>query len=291
MYELSGRVALVTGASKKRALGRAIALRLAREGADVAVVSRFRAPEDFDPWDRDEGWHGIESLVTEIRGLGRRASAIIADVSNSRDVNDMATKVVEEFGKVDILVNNAGLIAKDLGWRDVVELNEETWNKALSVNLTGVFLMCRALGRQMIKQGQRGKIINIASIAGKLSNPGRAAYNVSKAGVISMTQTLARELAPYRINVNAVCPGMIVTWGTVGSAIHEATSRGLTEDQAVAAAYAKVYGASGLLQQIPWGRPGKVEEVASVVAFLASGESDYITGQAINVCGGWLMIR
>jgi NAD(P)-dependent dehydrogenase (short-subunit alcohol dehydrogenase family) len=134
----------------------------------------------------------------------------------------------------------------------------------------------------MIKRGQGGKIVNISSIAGKMGGAGRAWYSASKFGVIGLTQTLAAELGPHKINVNAVCPGLTVTWGTRGKAIYEGISQGLSEEEAIAKAYAG-------LSRIPLGRPGTREEVVNIVVFLASSQSDYMTGQALNVDGGSLM--
>lgn len=147
--------------------------------------------------------------------------------------------------------------------------------------------MCKAVATQMIKQGIGGKLINISSTAGKRAIPGEGAYCASKAGVISLTQVLAHELGRYNICVNAVCPGMTATWGAKGEEIREAMKQGLNEDEAVM----KVYSDSGRLRFTALGRPGKVEEIADVVSFLASSESSYVTGQAINVCGGWLTER
>ncbi|MFC1933931.1 SDR family NAD(P)-dependent oxidoreductase [Chloroflexota bacterium] len=285
MYDLSGEVALVTGTSNKRGLGCGIALRLAREGADIVVTDKYKAPEDLEPWDRKEGWRGLESVVTEIESLGRRALAINADISHSQEVNDMVAKAFDEFGKIDILVNNAALIARDIGTVPVMDLSEEAWVKAIAVNLTGTFLMCKAVAKQMIKQSQGGKIINISSIAGKWALAGQAAYSASKFGVIGLTQALALELAPYKVNVNAVCPGSTLTWGTRGQAIYEAVNQGLSEDEAIT----KVYANATQPQAVPLGRPAKVEDVANVVAFLASTQSDYMTGQSINIAGGMLM--
>jgi len=283
MYDLSGKVALVTGTSNKRGLGRGIALRLASEGADVVVADKYKTLKDLTPWEREEGWRGLESLVAEIEALGRQGLAITADISNSQEVNNMVEKAVQEFGKIDTLINNAALIGRDIGKSPVVDMSEETWHKTIAVNLTGVFLMCRAVARQMLKQGQGGKIINISSLGGKKGGAGRASYSASKFGVIGLTQSLALELAPHKINVNAVCPGGVVTWGSSGPAIHEAIKQGLSEEEAIAKAYASVE------HEIPLGRPAKVEEVANLVAFLASSQSDYMTGQAVNIGGGRLM--
>jgi NAD(P)-dependent dehydrogenase (short-subunit alcohol dehydrogenase family) len=285
VYDLAGKVTLVTGASNKRGIGRGIALRLAREGADVIVNDKRKSPEDIDLWDKEEGWHGLDSLVEEIEALGCRSLAITADVSNSLEVNVMIRKAVEKFARIDILVNNAALVARDIGTAPVVDMSEEVWTRTIAVNLTGVFLMCKAVVGQMIEQGGGGKIINIASLMGKMAMPGRAAYSASKFGVIGLTQALAQEVASHNIKVNAVCPGSTATWGSKGHAIFEAMHQGLSEKEAVA----KIYADAGSLAQIPLGRPAKVEDVANVVAFLASDQSDYMTGQAVNVTGGRLM--
>ena len=285
MYDLNGKVALVTGTSNKRGIGRAIALRLAQEGSDIVVSDKPRKPEDLDLWDREEGWRGIESLAEEISELGRKALAIDADLRNSQNINDLVKKAIDKFGKIDILVNNAGIIARDIGRVPVVELSEEAWNLAIAVNLTGTFLMCKTVGKEMIKQGAGGKIINMSSIQGKRAFKNTAAYTTSKFGVIGLTQTLALELASYKINVNAVCPGVTASWGTSGQRVYDAIKQGLTEEEAIH----KIYVQEGFIQNYPLGRPASVEDIANVTAFLASSQSDYMTGQAINVTGGLLI--
>ncbi|MFC1980764.1 SDR family NAD(P)-dependent oxidoreductase [Chloroflexota bacterium] len=284
MNDLGNKVAFVTGTARKKGIGRGLALRLARDGADLAVNDIVKSPEELDPWDREAGWRGLDSLVAEIRSLGRQAIALTGDVTNSQEVNAMVARVVKEFGKIDILVNNAALLTRDLGMRRIVEIDEETWKRGIDVNLTSLFLMSKAVARQMIKQEQGGKIINIASRQGKASTIGMATYCASKAGVISLTQTLALELGEYKINVNAVCPGPIVSWSTFGKPAYEAMQQGMSEDEAVAKAYANA--ALGPLKRL-----GKVEDVANVVAFLASSQSDYMTGQAVNISGGLVFMR
>jgi len=285
MYDLSGKVALVTGTSNKRGLGRSISLQLAQEGADVVVSDIYKPPENFDPWDKEEGWRGLESLVAEIESVGRRSIAVYADITKSQEVNNVVEKAMAEFGKIDILVNNAGVVSRDLGKNNVVDETDEIWNKAIAVNLTGVFFMCRAAVREMIARNQGGKVVNIASVTGKEAWKGRASYSASKFGVVGLTQSLALEVAPYNINANAVCPGLVATWGSRGQAIYQAIKSGTSEREATIEAYRR----DGMLGRIPLDRPAMVEDVTNVVMFLVSNQSDYMTGQAINVTGGFLM--
>ncbi len=287
MSDLSGKVALVTGASRKRGLGCSIALGLAREGTDVAVTDLYKTPEDLEPWDRKEGWRGLDSLVAEITALGRRGLAITADLTNSREITDMVEKALKEFGKIDIVVNNAAIMRRDIGTPDIVDFPEGAWNKTIAVILTAPFLICKAVLPQMIKRGRGGKIINISSIGGKVGRRGRAAYCSSKFGLIGLTQVLSQELGPHKINVNAVCPGFMMTWRSSGEAIWEAMNKGLSEEEAITQAFEKRFAATGDRPHL--GIPASVQQVANVVVFLASPQSDYITGQAINVDGGIVM--
>ncbi len=289
MYELAGKVALVTGAARKKGIGRCIALRLAREGADVAVNDILKTPDQLDPWDKEAGWRGLEDLAAEIRSLGRRSLAITADVTRGQDAGTMVGTVVKELGSIDILVNNAGLLSRDLGVTPVVDLSEEVWNRALAANLTGVFLMSKEAARQMIKQGRGGKIISLASRAGKEPAPGSAAYGATKAAVINFTQALALELGKYKINVNAICPGPVVSWSSAGKPIYEGMKKGLSEAEAIAKAYREFNNIG--TPPSPLGGLVSVEDVANIAAFLASNQSDYMTGQSVNITGGRVMMR
>jgi meso-butanediol dehydrogenase/(S,S)-butanediol dehydrogenase/diacetyl reductase len=290
MYDFAGKVAIVTGTSRRKGIGCAIALRLARDGADVVVNDRPIDPNAVAPWDKDGGWQGLPSVVKEIEALGRRGLAITADVTKRQQVNDMVAEAVKKFGHIDILVNNHKFFDENeehaLSRRFLVNISEELFDKYINVNLKGTFLMCQAVGNQMIKQGQGGKIINIDSLAGKRARPGMGAYSASKAGILKLTEALALELGQYNINVNAVCPGATATWGTSGKAITDAMKQGLSEEEAIK----KVYTKSGQFPQTgALGRPGRPEDQANAVAFLASSDADFITGQAINVCGGQLV--
>lgn len=275
MYDLSGKVALVTGAGGERGIGRAIATRLASEGARVAVNDVEGQPTKGDRW------RGVESVVQEIQAAGGEAMGVTADVADAAEVEEMTERVVDRFGRIDILVNNAG----SRPGRDrvaVVDLEESDWDEVHRVNVKGVFLCSRAAARRMIDQGGGGKIVNMSSSRGKQGAALYAAYASSKFAVIGFTQSLALELAPHRINVNAVCPGMVDTdrIGLIAAALkpegesaEEHHERMLRERSA----------------QIPLGRVAEAEDVAKTVAFLASPESDYLTGLSISVTGGMQM--
>ncbi|MFC1915757.1 SDR family NAD(P)-dependent oxidoreductase [Chloroflexota bacterium] len=284
MYDLSGKVALVTGASGRRGVGHAIAVRLASEGADVAVTDKnIVIPREAE---RVAGWQGLESVAQEIQSLGSRSLVLTADITQSQQVNEMVGKVVAELGHIDILVNNAGIG----GPRNspVIDMEDEEWLNVLTVNLTGAFYCCRAVGKKMIEQGKGGAIVNISSISGKIATPGafdggKSAYCASKFGLIGLTQDLAIEFAPHQIKVNAICPGSMRTDSMTALFRDEAKRQRITEEEAEAQYYQE------WLRRSPLHRRGNIEEVAGMVAFLCSGESDYILGQSINVDGGFLM--
>lgn len=284
MYDLKGKVAMITGAARKKGLGRAIALRLAEEGADVVVQGRYRHPEQYPEWEKQEGWKGLDSLVQEINALGRQALAVTADVSVEEEVGQMVAKAIDRFDHVDILVNNAAFRSiKDK--RPLLDLPEDLWNSYLSVNLSGALLVSKAVVRHMKGRGQGGKIINISSLAGKKAIKDYAHYCVSKQALIGLSEGMALEWAPYKINVNVVCPGIFPTMSiqSRGQVIFEAIRRGLSEEEAIAHHYQKE------VERVPLGRLGLPSEVAGLVAFLASNQSDYITGETININGGALL--
>ena len=244
---LKGKVALVTGSAQ--GIGKTIALALARHGADCLI-------SDIDP-------DMAERTAAEVRAIGRKSAAVKANVADSGDVAAMVQKGIDEFGKIDILVNNAGITRDGL----IMRMKDEDWDQVLQVNLKGAFLCIRAVSRQMMKQ-RSGRIVNIASIVGAMGNAGQANYAASKAGLIGLTKTVARELAGRGITCNAVAPGFIDT----------AMTQVLAEDVK-----------KNLLAQIPMGRLGSAEDVAHAVRFLASEEAAYITGQVIHVNGGMYM--
>lgn len=275
MYNLNGKVALVTGAGGARGLGRAIAVRLAQEGADVVVNDLGPRPQEAS------GESGLSAVVQEIQALGRRALGVVADVADAGQVNDMVRQVLHQFGQIDILVNNAGAPAGP-DRVPVVELQEEVWDLVQRVNVKGTFLCSRAVARAMIDRGQGGKIINMSSISGKRGRARYAAYAASKFAVRGFTQVLALELAPHRITVNAICPGLVETERLDGIAA------GLAP-QSISPQTFREQWLERMTAEVPLGRLGHAGDVASLAAFLASSESDYITGLSILVAGGAYM--
>ena len=243
------KVALVTGS--RRGIGRIIALRLAREGLDIVL-------NDIEP-----GREELEQTAEEVRALGRRALAITADICQPEQVEAMLKQIVAELGRLDVLVNNAGITRDGL----VLRMTDEQWRSVLEINLTGAFFCARAVAKVMLKQ-RSGAIVNIASVVGVMGNAGQANYSASKAGLIGLTKSLAREFSSRGVTVNAVAPGFIV------SAMTDKLSEEAKEK---------------LAAQIPLTRLGTPEDVANVVAFLASPLSNYITGQVIKVDGGMHM--
>ena len=247
MIDLSSKSALVTGGG--RGIGKEIAMALAKAGCDVAI-------SDID-------LQTAQATASELEGLGRKSLAIKGDVSNAADVEAMFASFIEKFGKIDILVNNAGITRDGL----LVRMKEADWDLVLNVNLKSAFLCCREAARPMMK-ARGGKIINIASVVGLMGNAGQANYSASKAGLIGLTKTLAREFASRSINVNAVAPGFIRTAMT---------------DKLTDAEKGKLTG------QIPMQTLGSPLDVANAVLFLSSSLSDYITGQVLTVDGGLVM--
>jgi NAD(P)-dependent dehydrogenase (short-subunit alcohol dehydrogenase family) len=277
MYNLNGKVALVTGAGGKNGIGRAIATRLAKEGADVAVNDITEHPYAADQAD----WQGLPDVVREIEAMGQSAISVVADVTDAKQVREMVDQTVAHFGKIDILVNNAGTIAgKDRV--PVVDLAEEDWDRVQGVNVKGVFLCSQAVARHLIAQGTGGKIINMSSVTGKRGSARFAAYSASKFAVIGFTQSLAQELAPYQVNVNAICPGLVDT-ERIAHLASVLMPDNLSADEQLSE-YARRSEAA-----VPFGRLAEGTDVAKMAAFLASDEAAYLTGVSITVSGGSVM--
>jgi acetoin reductase-like protein len=257
LNRLAGKVTLVTGGG--RGIGRAIVRRFADEGAAVAVLALHL--------------ESAQSAVDEIVGRGGRGIALAGDVSVEGDVRSAVESAVDAFGRLDVMVNNAGTIA--LG--AVVDTSVETWDRVVETNLRGVFLGCREAARQMIAQGTGGRIVNASSGAGRRGDALIGAYAASKFGVIGLTQTLAVELAPHRITVNAYCPGHVTStpmWDLI-----DAELAALQGDELGAAKRAAE-------AEPPLKRAGRPEEIAAAVAYLASDEAAFVTGQSLLIDGG-----
>ncbi|NJN50850.1 MAG: 3-oxoacyl-ACP reductase FabG [Gammaproteobacteria bacterium] len=275
MSRLAGKVAVVTGAARLRGIGRAIALRLAEEGADIVVNGRRVRPDRFPEHEREAGWRGIESVAAEVEALGSRCVAIDGDVTVQADADRLAEVAMQTYGRLDILVNNAAL-PSDAGAASILDMDDDVWLRTVDVNLNGVYRVTRACGRIMRDVGHGGSIINISSMAGRVGLPNYGAYCATKFAVIGMTQQLALELVRFGIRVNCVCPGstdtdmMDGTIGRTAGRFHSDTDSVRKQIRA----------------QIPMGRQGEVEEQAAAVAFLASPDASYITGQTLNVDGG-----
>ena len=243
--ELEGKIAFITGA--RRGIGRAIALKFAQQGADCILVARS-APDE---------------LADEIRALGRRALPLALDVSDAEAVDTAFKAAIKEMGGLDILVNNAGVTQDNL----LIRMKLEQWRQVIDVNLSGAFYCIKAATRPMLKN-EGGRIINISSVIGQMGNAGQANYAASKAGLLGLTKSVAKELGSRGITVNAIAPGFIVTDMTAE-----------LPDEAKDA----------LMGQIPLGKLGEANDVAELALFLASEKARYITGQTFNVDGGLVM--
>ena len=278
MYDLNGKVALITGAGGRHGIGRAIATRLAHEGADIIVTDVEQSLEAIRAEDRREGWEGLTSVVSEIEQMGRKALGLFSDVSDSTQVQQMIDQTLEKFGRIDILVNNAGSRpGKDRV--PVVELEEEAFDEVMRVNVRGTYLCSQAVARHMIGRGGIGKIIIISSGAGKKGIARYAAYCASKFALIGFTQSLAHELAPFNVNVNAICPGLVDS-----ERVDFIAAALVPEGQSAEEHRALMVRERNT--RVPLGRIAVGDDIAKTAAFLSSSESDYLTGLSISVSGG-----
>lgn len=281
MARLEGKVALITGAGGMRGIGRATAVKLATHGADIALTDVQRAPEDLPPAEVRLQWRGIDSVTEEVHALGRHCLPVYCDLGDSAQIQAMVRQVVEHFGHIDILVNNArAVIGRDKV--PITELREDVWHHFLAINTTAVFLCTKFVGQEMLRQGRGGRIINIASNAAKQASAMGAAYSASKFAVLGLTQAAALDLAPHRITVNAVCPGPVNT----DRLSYWERARAEAQGVPLEAFRARIVEEAG--RATPLGRIAESEDIANMVAFLASEEACFITGQGYNVNGGIL---
>lgn len=257
--KLEMRNALITGAS--RGIGRAIALRFAEEGANLFLCARTAGP--------------LEETAAEIRKLGVKVATQVADVSDQKSVREMVQQALQAFGQIDILVNNAGV---HIG-SPFIEYSLEDFDRIIKVNLYGVFHVTQAVLPGMMAR-KKGKVVNIASTAGKWGSKDQSAYNASKHGIVGLTRCIALEMGPYNINVNAVCPALVET----------DMPKALFEDMPKKLGVSKEEFMKTLKSHNPLNRIFQPEEVAHLALFLASDEADGMTAQSISLCGGYLMI-
>jgi meso-butanediol dehydrogenase/(S,S)-butanediol dehydrogenase/diacetyl reductase len=268
---LFNKVAIITGAGQ--GIGKGVALRLAQEGADV-VVADINLPN-------------AEQTAQEIRSLDRRALVYSINLANVSEIQPMVDHVVAKFGQIDILINNAGIVQS----KPFLEITEADWDRVLDVNLKGLFFCIQAVARQIIKQMPEdiksagktdrsyGKIVNLSSIAGRRGRAYQAHYAASKAAIISVTQSAALAFTPYNINVNAIAPSVVLTPMWEQNVQDKSRAFGIDAKKA----------SDEFIERIPLKRPGTPEDMAAAVAFLCSSEADYITGQTLNVDGGFEM--
>jgi NAD(P)-dependent dehydrogenase (short-subunit alcohol dehydrogenase family) len=268
--ELSGKVAIVTGAGRMRGIGRATAVILARMGSNVVVTGTGRNPDTFPHDEKDVGWRDIDSTVEEIQANGVRGLPLVVDVSSEMDVRRMIDSTIEEFGRLDIIVNNA---AAPYGPDrvPVLDLTADVFKDVIDIKLMGTFYCSKAAARQMVKQGEGGRIVNLSSTMGKSGQANTSAYNAANFAVDGFTQALAKEMAAHAITVNSVCPGLTET-----SRMDPMGREDRWDER---------------LRGIPMNRVGTDEEVGELIAFLCSPRAAYITGQSVNVNGGSLTER
>jgi 3-oxoacyl-[acyl-carrier protein] reductase len=265
---LDGKVAVVTGAGRMRSIGRPIAIELARAGCDVVLTGTGRSPDRYPDDEKAAGWRDIDSVADEVRALGRRSLAVVSNVADLAGVEELAKRVMAEFGRVDIIVNNAGA-ARGADRVPVVDLAPDVWLNVINVNLNGTFYMSHVFGQLLIQQGKGGSIVNISSIGGKWMAARTAAYAASKAGIHALTAAMSSEVGPHGVRVNALCPGIIDTYRM------DDIPRGQAWQDLIDS-------------RIPLGRAGSGEDIAWMVVYLCSDQGSWITGQFYTIDGGTL---
>jgi NAD(P)-dependent dehydrogenase (short-subunit alcohol dehydrogenase family) len=281
MPGLKGNVALITGAGGMKGVGRATALKLAQNGADLVLTDVLHKPQDIHPSEVPAGWHGLESVAGEVRAFEGRCLTVPCDLGHSEQIAALVKQAIDHFGRIDILVNNArAIIGRDRV--PVTELAEDVWNHFIAINTTAVFLLTKIVAREMVRQGKGGRIINIASNASKQASAMGTAYSASKFAVLGITQASALDLAAYGITVNAVCPGPI------NSNRLSYWEQAKAEEQGIPLEEFRAKIVEAAARATPLGRIAEPEDIANIVAFLASDEASFITGQAYNVNGGLL---
>lgn len=271
--ELRGKVAVITGSGRKAGLGAAMALRLAEEGCRIVISDLGQAAGPNFPDHAIGATAEMEEMVAAVRALGSEAVAVPCDMRDAAAVQNLIAASVGAFGRIDILVNNAGI-----GYlmKPIVEMSIEEWDAVLDVNLRGVFLATKYAAEQMIRQGQGGSIVNIASQAAKSGFPYASAYCSSKHGLVGLTRVSAIELGKHAIRVNAICPNHVTTGLGAWQNEYFSKALGMSLDQYMAA----------MKGRIPLGRPGLQQDTANACAWLCSNQSAYVTGEAMNVSGG-----
>ena len=268
--ELEGKVAIVTGAGRMRGIGRASAVVLARMGAHVVVTGTGRDPDTFPQDEKDAGWRDIQSTAEQVESFGVRALPLVSNIADQDDVQKMIDSTVAEFGRVDIIVNNA---AAPYGSDRVavVDMDADVFKTVIDVKVLGTFYACRAAVKQMIKQGEGGRIVNLSSTMGKSGRANTSAYNAANFAIDGFTQALSKEVGMHNITVNSVCPGLTDT--------SRLDAMGRTD------------GWDARVAEVPMRRAGTDEEVGELIAFLCSPRAGYITGESININGGSITER
>jgi len=268
MAELDGKVAIVTGAGRLRGIGRAAAVALARLGADVAVTGTGRDPASFPDDEKAVNWADVESTAEQIRAEGRRALPLVFDVTDGAQVDQAIKATIDALGRVDILINNAA-VARGEDRTPIGDLDRDLFQRVVDVKLRGTFLCTQAVVERLYAQNEGGKIVNVASIAGKRGSANTLAYNAANFAIVGMTQSMARELGPQGINVNCVCPGAVDTFRL------DDVGRGERWEE--------------MGRNTPIGRTGTDDEVGGLMVYLCTEAASWITGQSININGGTMM--